>query len=149
MKVALVCSSGGHLAWMLQLRPWWSQHERFWVTFDKTDARSLLEGERTIWAWFPTTRSIRNLLRNLRLAWTTIRRERPDVIVSTGAGVALPFFLVARLHGIKTVFIESYERIEGPSLTARLCSPLSHLVLLQWDDQLAFLPGGQVIGRLL
>ena len=46
MKVCLVGSSGGHLAHLNMLKPFWSEQDRFWVTFDKEDARSLLEGEK-------------------------------------------------------------------------------------------------------
>ena len=45
MKVCLVGSSGGHLTHLYMLKPFWKDKERFWVTFDKEDARSLLEGE--------------------------------------------------------------------------------------------------------
>ena len=43
MKVCLVGSSGGHLTHLYMLKPFWKDKERFWVTFDKEDARSLLE----------------------------------------------------------------------------------------------------------
>ncbi|MGH2812197.1 MAG: PssD/Cps14F family polysaccharide biosynthesis glycosyltransferase [Actinomycetota bacterium] len=149
MRVALVCSSGGHLLQLYQLRPWWEKHERLWVTFDKADSRSLLAGEPIVWAYQPTTRNIPNLLRNLRLAWKTLRHHRPDIVVSSGAGVAFPFFLLARLLGIKTVYVEVYDRIDLGTLTGRLCYPLSNLFLLQWEEQRRFYPRGQVIGRLL
>jgi UDP-N-acetylglucosamine:LPS N-acetylglucosamine transferase len=149
VKAVIVCSSGGHLFWLHNLKPWWEKHERLWVTFEKNDAISLLAGEEVVWAHHPTTRNVPNLLRNLALAWRTLRRTRPDVIVSSGAGVAFPFFLVARLLGIKTVFVEAYERIDNPSLTGRLCYPLSDLFLLQWEEQSRFYPRGRLIGRLL
>lgn len=41
MKVCLVGSSGGHLTHLYMLKPFWKDKERFWVTFDKEDARSL------------------------------------------------------------------------------------------------------------
>jgi UDP-N-acetylglucosamine:LPS N-acetylglucosamine transferase len=92
---------------------------------------------------FPT------LLRNLRLAWRTLRNERPDLVVSTGAAVAFPFFIVARLLRIKTVYIEVYDRIDLATLTGRLCYPISDLFLLQWSEQGRFYPRGKLIGRLL
>ena len=46
MKVCLVGSSGGHLTHLYMLKPFWKDKNRFWVTFDKEDARSLLEGEK-------------------------------------------------------------------------------------------------------
>ena len=101
------------------------------------------------WAHYPTTRNLPNLVRNFRLAWTVIRRERPDVLVSTGAAVAFPFFLIGRMLGVKTVFIEVYDRIDNASLTARLCAPLSNSFLVQWEDQLVFHPRAELIGRLM
>jgi UDP-N-acetylglucosamine:LPS N-acetylglucosamine transferase len=145
----LVCSNGGHLLQMERLRPWWERQDRLWVSFRQRDAESVLCDERTVWAFHPTQRNVLNLLRNLRLAWRTLRRERPDVVVSTGAGVAPPFFLVARLLGIRTVFIEVYDRVDSPTVTGRLCYPLSDLFILQWEEQRRFYPKGRVIGVLL
>lgn len=149
MKLLLVCSSGGHLLLLHQLRPWWEKHDRSWVTFNKSDATSLLDGERVDWAFHPTQRSIRNLLRNLRLAWRVLRRERPDVLVSTGAGVAFPFFVLAKPLGIKTVYVEAYERMDHASLTGRLCYPICDLMVLQWEEQRRFYPRGELVGALL
>ena len=148
VKVALVCSSGGHLAQLHQLRPWWDKHERFWVTFDLPDSQSLLQNEEVTWAYYPTTRNAWNALRNLWLAARILPRRRPDVVVSDGAGVAFPFFVIARLLGIKTVYIEVYDRIDSPSLTGRLCRPLTNLFLVQWEEQKRFYPQATLIGRL-
>jgi beta-1,4-N-acetylglucosaminyltransferase len=149
MKVTLICSSGGHLAQLYRLEPWWGRHQRTWVTFETADAVSLLEGEATVWAFHPTTRNLPNLFRNLRLAWRVLRRERPDVVVSDGAGVAVPFFLIARILRIRTVYLEVYDRIDDPTLTGRLCYPLSDLFLLQWEEQRRSYPRGVVIGAVL
>lgn len=149
LRIMLVGSSGGHLLQLHRLKPWWEKHDRMWVTFRMPDSLSMLAGERVAWAHHPTTRNIPNLLRNLGLAWKLLRRHRPDVIVSTGAGVAFPFFLLARLRRIKTVYIEVYDRIDLPTLTGKLCYPLSDLFLLQWEQQRRFYPRGHVIGRLL
>ncbi len=147
--VLLVGSSGGHLAQLVALRPWWQERRRTWVTFDTLDARSQLPGERCHWAYHPTTRNLGNAVRNLGLAVRVLRSERPDVVVSTGAGVALPFFLVARLLGMATVYVEVYDRIDNRALTARLCRPLSTLFCVQWEEQLELYPGADVIGCLL
>jgi UDP-N-acetylglucosamine:LPS N-acetylglucosamine transferase len=147
-RVLLVCSSGGHLDHLSRLKGWWEQHERMWVTFPGADSESLLSGEQVRWAYHPTTRNIPNLVRNLLLAWRVIRRYRPEVVVSTGAGVAFPFFLLARLFRVETVYLEVYDRIDTPTLTGRLCYPLSRLFLLQWQEQRRFYPRGVVIGGL-
>ncbi len=149
MRVLIVCSSGGHLVQLHNLKPWWEQHDRIWVTFEKLDSKSLLAGESVTWAHHPTTRNLRNLARNLGLAWGLLRSYRPDLVVSSGAGVAFPFFLLARLLGHKTVYVEVYDRIDSATMTGRLCYPLSNLFLLQWEEQRHIYPKGIVIGNLL
>jgi UDP-N-acetylglucosamine:LPS N-acetylglucosamine transferase len=145
----LVSSTGGHLAQLTALRPWWQRHRRTWVTFDKADARSTLAGERVVHAYHPTTRNIRNLLRNSWLAFRLVPQERPDVIVSTGAGVALPFFVMARRLGIPTVYLEVYDRVQDQTLTGRLCRHLATAFCVQWPEQLELYPGSERVGTLL
>jgi len=148
-RALLVGSSGGHLTQLWALQPWWSDWERTWVTFDTPDAISLLDGESVTWAYHPTTRNIPNLLRNLRLAWTELRRVEPDIVVSTGAGVALPFFVLARLMRIPTAYIEVFDRIDSATLTGRLCRPFTTVMCVQWEEQRSLYKGSHVIGELL
>src|SRR3954447_21659725 len=89
--VLLVCSCGGHLLQLIALRDSWCGFSRAWVTFDKSDARSLLEDERVYFAHGPTNRSLTKLLRNLFVAWRVVGEVRPQVLITTGAGVAVPF----------------------------------------------------------
>lgn len=145
-RILLVCSSGGHLAQLVKLRPWWEQHERVWVCFDTADSRSLLEGERVIAGHHPTTRNIPNLVRNLLLAVGFFRRERVDVVISDGAGLAVPFFWLSRLYGVRTVYLEVYDRIDSPTMTGRLVRPVTDLFLVQWEEQREVYPGAVVGG---
>jgi UDP-N-acetylglucosamine:LPS N-acetylglucosamine transferase len=147
-RVLFVSSSGGHLAQLLQLRSWWIHHERRWVTFDLPDARSKLEGETLIPAYFPTTRSIVNLVRNTPLARRVLEDFGPDVVISNGAGVAIPFFAMARLMGIPTVYLEVYDRIDSQTLTGRLVQPLTTRFCVQWPEQQDLYPGSVLTGPL-
>jgi UDP-N-acetylglucosamine:LPS N-acetylglucosamine transferase len=149
LDLLLVCSSGGHLAQLHALQPWSQAHRRHWVCFDTPDAVSLLAGERVTWAFHPTTRNLINLARNLGLAWQVLRRQRPDVVISTGAGVAVPFFALARLLRIPTVYLEVYDRIDTPTLTARLCRPFTDRMLVQWPEQASLYRDAQVVGCVL
>jgi beta-1,4-N-acetylglucosaminyltransferase len=146
--LVLVCSCGGHLLQLVALRESWQRFSRAWVTFDKSDARSLLDGERVFFAHGPTNRSIRNLLRNLAVAWSVIGEVRPKVVVSTGAGIAVPFAWVARLRGARVVYVESLARIEGPSLTYRLIAPVSDRIYVQWPELAAILPRSRFAGNV-
>lgn len=148
MKVLLPTSGGGHLSHLLWLRDWWGDHERAWVCFDTTEARERLVGERVYWASHPTNRHLPNLWRNTRLARRVIADEAPDLVVSTGAGVALPFFAVAGARGIATCFLEVYDRIDRPSLTGRLASRWVDRVVVQWPEQALAYPGSRCLGPM-
>lgn len=147
--VLLVSSNGGHLAQLIALRAWWSVRRRTWVTFDTPDATSRLEGETVVAAHHPTTRNVGNLLRNGLLAWSVLRRVRPELVVSTGAGVAIPFFVIARLHAIPTVYIEVYDRVDSRTMTGRLCRPFATRFLVQSEAQQVLYLDSTVLGRLV
>ncbi|MGH2383494.1 MAG: PssD/Cps14F family polysaccharide biosynthesis glycosyltransferase [Candidatus Limnocylindria bacterium] len=148
-RVALVCSSGGHLMQLTVLRDWWKEKDRFWVTFDTADATSALDGERTYWCHHPTNRNLVNLVRNTILASRILARERPTHIVSTGAAIAVPFFYLGRLLGAKLIYLEVFDRVDGPTLTGQLVRPITHDFLIQWDEQARFYPGAEVVGPVL
>lgn len=148
-SIALVGSSGGHLSQLLALRAWWERESRFWVTFDTADAIAALDNERTYWCHHPTNRNLPNLLRNTLLAVRILVRERPALIISTGAAVAVPFFYLGRLFGARTVFIEVVDRVDTATLTGRLVRRVSDEILVQWPEQLALYPSATVIGRLM
>lgn len=78
-----------------------------------------------------------NLFRNLVLAVTAMRRERPCVVVS--AGVAVPFFVVTWLMRVPTGFIEVFDRIDSPTMTGRPCGRFSCRIV-QWKSQQEFYP---------
>ena len=134
MKFCLVCSSGGHFLQLYELRNLWEDHERFWVTFPGNDTQFLLNNEMKYWAFHPTNRNIKNLINNFFLAFNLLRKEKPDIIISTGAGVSVPFFYVGKLLGIKTVYIESLSRVERLSLTGKLVYPIVGFLLVQWPE---------------
>ena len=113
------------------------------------EAMDRLDGERVLHSHSPTTRNVPNLARNAVLAVQLLRRERPSLVVSAGAGVAVPFFVAAWALGIPTVFIEVYDRVDSPTLTGRLCGPFTTRRIVQWKSQLAFYPDARLVGPLL
>jgi len=145
----MVCSSGGHLAQLVALRPWCASYRTRWVTFPTADALDLLQDEDVVPAAFPTTRNVPNLLRNLMIAARLLRQERPDVIVSTGAGVAVPFFVLGWLMGVPTVYLEVFDRLDSATLTGRLVRPFTDRMLVQWDEQMSLYRGADVVGPVL
>ena len=127
-------SSGGHLTHLYMLKPFWKDKNRFWVTFDKEDARSLLKDEKVYPCYFPTNRNIKNLIRNTFLAIRVLKKEKPDLIISSGAAVAVPFFYLGKLFGTKTIYIEVFDRINKPTLTGKLVYPVTDRFIVQWEE---------------
>jgi beta-1,4-N-acetylglucosaminyltransferase len=147
-RVLLVASNGGHLLQLVQLRDLWPREARIWVSFRKPDATSLLVGEDVVWAHHPTNRNLSNLIRNAFLAFRTIRHVRPAAVVTTGAGVAVPFCYVARVLGARVVYIESFSRVSDPSLTGRLVHPVASRFFVQWPEMAKRFRNAEYVGPI-
>lgn len=148
MKICLVGSSGGHLTHLYMLKPTWENYDRFWVTFDKEDAKSMLKNERMYPCYYPTNRNIKNLIRNTFVAWKVLRKEKPDVIISSGAAVAVPFFYLGKIMRKKLIYIEVFDRVDKPTLTGRLVYPIVDEFIVQWDEQLKVYPKAKNYGSI-
>ena len=150
-KLCLVCSSGGHLFELLSLRSLWEDPERshFWVTFDTPDARSLLSGEDVVWAHHPTNRNIKNLIKNRFLAKRVLKERKPDVVLSTGAGVAVPFLRGAKRLGCLSVYVESITRITELSLSGRMLYRSVDHFYVQWPELAERFERAEYAGRIL
>ena len=135
LKVCLVGSSGGHLTHLYMLKPFWKNKNRFWVTFDKEDAKSLLENEKVYPCYYPTNRSIKALIKNLKVAYKVLKKEKPDLIISSGAAVAVPFFYIGKIMGAKLIYIEVFDRLDKPTMAGRMVYPITDKFIVQWEEQ--------------
>ena len=148
MKICLVGSSGGHLTHLMLLKEFWQKHDRFFVTFDKLDSRSQLENERKYWCYYPTNRNIKNLIRNTFLAIKVLKKEKPDIIISSGAAVAVPFFYLGKLFGAKLIYVEVFDRIDKPTMTGKLVYPICDQYIVQWEEQKQVYPKAVNLGSI-
>ena len=130
--VLLVCSPGGHLQQMLALEPAWRDCDRVWVSLRAPDSEYLLADEQVVWAHGPTNRSLKNLVRNLRLASRVRQRADPDAILSTGAALAIPCLVLDRLTGRRAIYVESFTRSRGLSVSGRVVLPFATSFFVQW-----------------
>lgn len=147
-KICLVGSSGGHLSHLNLLKPFWEEHDRVWVTFKKEDAVSLLKEEKMYPCFFPTNRNIKNLIKNTWVAFNVLRKEKPDVIISSGAAVAVPFFYLAKLFRIKTIYIEVFDRIDSPTVTGKIVYPVTDVFIVQWEEMKEIYPKAINLGGI-
>lgn len=148
MKVCLVGSSGGHLTHLYMLKPFLENKDRFWVTFDKEDARSLLKGEKVYSCYYPTNRNVKNLLKNTAVAWKVLRKERPDLIISSVAAVAVPFFYLGKLLGAKLIYIEVFDRIDKPTMTGKMVYPVTDQFVVEWEEMKKVYPKAINLGSI-
>jgi UDP-N-acetylglucosamine:LPS N-acetylglucosamine transferase len=147
MKVCVVSSSGGHLTEVRCLRPAYEAYEHFYVLNDQVKLPADMQGRTRFIAH--SERDWKFLL-NLWEAFRILRRERPDVILSTGAGPVVPFAIIGRLlFGTKVVFVETITRITAPSLTGRLMYRLAHDFYYQWTSLGPYFPKARYGGPLL
>jgi UDP-N-acetylglucosamine--N-acetylmuramyl-(pentapeptide) pyrophosphoryl-undecaprenol N-acetylglucosamine transferase len=79
-------------------------------------------------------RSPRPLLANIRRAASIVRKERPRLVICSGAGLVVPFCLLARLTGARVVFVETMARVHSPSASGRILSRLARTVIVQWPE---------------
>jgi UDP-N-acetylglucosamine:LPS N-acetylglucosamine transferase len=65
-----------------------------------------------------------------------LHNEKPDLIVSTGSEIAIPTIYLGKVLGIKSIFIESWCRVQVPSGTGKIVYPIADLFLVQWEGLL-------------
>lgn len=123
-RALLVASTGGHLEQLVQLEPVLGVSQKSqWMTFDSPQSASLLAGRDATIVPYIASRDWRGVMHAARLAakldWDSI-----DVVISTGAAIALSVFPVARLRGTPSFYVESVSRFDGPSLTGRITQNL-------------------------
>lgn len=123
MKSTLfVATVGGHVDELFELAPRYevSSAARRWVTARSAQTEHLLRGEHVEWAAPITSRQWGRAIKAFPFAFRLIGRVKPHQMVSTGAAVAVPFALAARLRGVPVHYVESATRVRGPSLTGRI-----------------------------
>jgi len=146
MKICIVSSCGGHLTEVRALRSAYAHWPHVYVLNDQALLPPDMQGRTHF-----ITHSERDwkFLLNLWEAFRILRAEKPDVILSTGAGPAVPFALVGRLLGCKILFVETITRITAPSMTGKLMHGLAHDFFYQWPELARFFPRGRLGGPLL
>ena len=79
--------------------------------------------------------SIKALIKNLKVAYKVLKKEKPDLIISSGAAVAVPFFYIGKIMGAKLIYIEVFDRLDKPTMTGRMVYPITDKFIVQWEEQ--------------
>jgi UDP-N-acetylglucosamine:LPS N-acetylglucosamine transferase len=149
MKLLLVCNPGGHFSTMMGLKNFWSAYPREWVTYPKFDTQTLREKELVYWVEMQEARMVWKTCVNFFKALFILRKSQPDLVLSTGASLAVPFLLASKLFGIKTVFIESISRSSDLSLTGKLVYNLADEFYVQWPECVKRYPKAEYRGVIV
>ncbi len=147
MKVCLACSAGGHLTELTRLEEAYRGQPHFFVTDKRVDTEEFAKRERVFFVTCPRRNPLKLML-NFFETLDVLLREKPTVIVSTGADTAFFTCLLGKLLGAKLVFIESFARIREPSLTGKLLYPFADKFFVQWPDLKAKLPHAVYAGSV-
>lgn len=147
IRVCCVSSHGGHL------------HElseavkdvigsKCWITYRTKHTRNLLKNKRHHFIIDPVTSKLKFLINAIQ-SFAFLLIERPEVIISTGAGIAIPTMILGKyLLGSKIIYIESAAAVEEPSKTGRFMYKYADLFLIQWETLRQFYPKAKYVGIL-
>ncbi len=156
-RICLAASGGGHVRQILDLKPFWQEHDHYLVTEPTALGQSLAAEYPTRFVdhfAFGQARVASRMtlvlagLRNLRASLRHIIREKPDVVISTGAGSAYFTALFGRMTGAKFVLIESFARVRAPSLFGRISHWFANKVIVQSEGLTARWPHAEVCDPL-
>lgn len=141
-KICLISSSGGHLEQIRQLSKIINNYDCFYVV-TRTKATEAIKEKRYIVSDLVRTNKI---ILTLRLIWMMIEqllvfiKEKPDVIITTGAGVAIPMCIIGKIFRKKIIYIESFARINTPNKTGKIIYKFADLFIIQWEELRKYYP---------
>ena len=146
LKICLACSHGGHLTEMLQLHEAFEGHDTFYFCYDADTTRELPN----VYLVPNMARNPIEFLKNLFRVRRIFKKEKPDLVVSTGAEIAIPVVLIAKLHGVATVYVECGAQATTPSVTGRVMYWLADEFYVQWRELVnAYGPRAMFRGSLI
>ena len=141
-KICFIASTGGHFEQLMMLKPLMDKNESFIVT-EKT-GYSVITNNRKIYYLRQVNRNERTfifkMMANTISSLNIFLREKPDVVISTGALASIPMCLLSKIFKRKVIFIESFAKINSPTLTGKLIYKFADRFYVQWEEMKEFYP---------
>ena len=135
-KICFIASTGGHFGQLMMLKPLMDKHDSFIVT-EKTDYSVDKESRKV---YYLTQVNRNEIMLILKMIINTFKslclfiKEKPDVIISTGALSTIPMCLIGKLTRRKLIFIESFAKVNSPTLTGKLLYKFADQFYVQWEQ---------------
>lgn len=145
-KICLVSASGGHFEQLCKLKPLLEKYDGFIVT-EKT--KFALESD-----YFVTQTGVGDpgwiknsikLFLEIKKIW---KKEKPDVIISTGTYISLPFMILCKLYKKKFIYIETFARVTDTTRAGKVMYRFADLFIYQWPELKKFYPKGVYGGSI-
>lgn len=149
MRVCFISSSGGHYEQLLILKPLMEKYNGFIVT-EKTIYNSdvgyrnykLIQINRKEQLW------IIKIIINALKSFYIFCKEKPDIIISTGVLSTIPMCLLSKIFKKKLIYIESFAKVDTPTLTGKLLYKVADQFYVQWPQMLSVYPNAIYIGGI-
>lgn len=151
IKICITCSAGGHFSEALKATEL-IQYDKYYVTYRTSSIESFTRKNRVYFVTHPRHGGvlvrllffIKNSIESLMI----LLKEKPDLIISTGADVAVSTCILGKLMGVKLIYIESGGYVTTKSVSGRLVYPFADLFLVQWKPALKNFPKAKFGGPL-
>jgi len=134
MKLCLVAQQGGHLQQLLRLQRAWAGIEHFHVLTAHQVPPTREIQSRVYFLRSSDRKTPWRILLNFFPAWRILRKEKPDVILSTGAALAIPFVFWGRVLGIPCIWVDSQANTRKLSMTGGFLRPHVTRCYTQWEE---------------
>jgi beta-1,4-N-acetylglucosaminyltransferase len=143
MKTCLISSSGGHLSQLKEIIKVLNKEDYFLVTENNPVNLSLKNSHKVYFLNQQERKNpmfLWNMAVNVLKSIKILATERPKVIITTGAGAVIPMAIIGKLMGCKLVFIESFAKVNSPTLTGRILYRFADQFYIQWEDLRKYYP---------
>lgn len=133
-KVCLAVSAGGHASQLMRLEECWKGLPCFSITTSRAMEKPLARYGPVYIVDESNRERPWKVIRALACCVRIMRKEKPGLLISTGAAVGCLAAFVAKLTGARVIWVDSIANVERLSLSGRLIRPFADLVLTQWPE---------------
>lgn len=136
-KICLVSSCGGHFMELMQLLPAVKDREFYIVTEKNVASAEILKKYRHYSLLQQERKNVDFVFKfaiNIALSIFYLLKERPDIILTTGAGASYPTCRIGKLLGKKVIYVESFAKLNDRSVTGGMVYPFADYFLVQWEE---------------
>jgi len=134
LKVCLAASGGGHISQLLKIKDSCNGHEIFCVTTTQHITEQLRKfGNIYVVGESNRQRPLRVLIVLMR-CFKIVLREKPSVVISTGAAAGCIMCFLGKLSGAKVIWLDSITNVDRISLSGRMVRYIADLFLVQWPE---------------